>query len=73
MTTASRSRRARTQARTRVRGKKKTAIEGLYSAMVGAAGMGLAFKMLEPFERELLKPKGRISFTLEWGEADRDG
>ena len=50
--------------------KKKTGVEGLYGAMVGAAGMGMGFKMLEPFERELTKARGRISFTLEWGERE---
>jgi len=47
--------------------RKKKAVEGLYGAMVGASAMGIGFKMLEPFEKELTKAKGRISFTLEWG------
>jgi hypothetical protein len=52
--------------------KRKNAVEGLYGAIVGAAGMGMGFKMLEPFERELTKPRGRIAFTLEWGVRDED-
>jgi len=70
MTAASRSAGAGTHTRARVRGKTKGVVEGLYGAMVGAAAMGMGFKMLEPFERELIKPKGRISFTLEWGDRD---
>ena len=72
MTAASRSRRACTQARTRVRGKKKSALSSSFGPLYAAAMMGAGLKMLDKFERTMEKDSGRVSLTLEWG-ADRDG